>query len=169
MDNMTSVSAKPSVPAWQHALVAAAAVISASALGGLATAPNIPGWYAGLIKPSFSPPNWIFGPVWSLLYAMMGYAVYRVMRLPEATPGRLAALVVFFGQLVLNASWSWAFFASQSPALGLVVIIPLLAMIILTIILFRPLDRAAALLLVPYAAWVSFATLLNAAIWHLNR
>ena len=169
MDNMTLPSTKPSVSAWQHALVAAGAVISASALGGLATAPNIPGWYAGLAKPSFNPPNWIFGPVWSLLYAMMGYAVYRVMRLPEATPGRMAALVVFFGQLALNAVWSWAFFAANSTTLGLAVIIPLLALIILTILRFRPLDRTAALLLVPYAAWVGFATVLNAAIWHLNR
>ena len=158
-----------STPAWQHALIAAAAVITASALGGLATAPNIPGWYAGLQKPFFNPPNWIFGPVWTLLFAMMGYAAYRIMRLPAQLEGRVPALTIFFSQLVLNAAWSWAFFAMNSTTLGLVVIVPLLVMIILTIIRFRPLDRTAAFLLVPYAAWVSFATLLNATIWHINR
>ena len=150
-------------------MLAGSAVIAASALGAMATTPNIPGWYAGLQKPFFNPPNWIFGPVWTLLFAMMGYAAYRILRLPEATEGRKLALVLFFSHLVLNTSWSWAFFAAKSPLLGLAVIVPLLGMILLITKLFHPLDRISAMLLVPYAAWVGFATLLNAALWQLNR
>jgi tryptophan-rich sensory protein len=153
---------------FKAALLAALPVLAASLLGGLFTGPAIPGWYAGLVKPSFNPPNWVFGPVWTLLYAMMAYAFFRILRLPSGTPGRSTAIVVFAGQLILNAGWSGAFFALQSPAAGLLVIIPLLGLIFLTIRLFLALDRLAGWLLVPYALWVSFATLLNFALWRLN-
>jgi tryptophan-rich sensory protein len=149
-------------------LLAALPVLAASLLGGLFTGPAIPGWYAGLVKPSFNPPNWVFGPVWTLLYAMMAYAFFRILRLPAGTPGRSTAIVVFAGQLILNAGWSGAFFALQSPAAGLLVILPLLGLILLTIRLFLALDRVAGWLLLPYALWVSFATLLNFALWRLN-
>jgi tryptophan-rich sensory protein len=149
-------------------LLAALPVLAASLLGGLFTGPAIPGWYAGLAKPSFNPPNWVFGPVWTLLYAMMAYAFFRILRLAPGTPGRSTAIVVFAGQLILNAGWSGAFFALKSPAAGLLVILPLLGLILLTIRLFLALDRPAGLLLVPYALWVSFATLLNFALWRLN-
>lgn len=161
------LSPSPLSPAARVAL-AVLPVILASALGGLATTPNIPGWYAGLVKPSFSPPNWIFGPVWTLLYAMMALSVWRILSLDPATPGRRAALTLFFAHLALNAGWSFAFFGARSPGLGVMVILPLLAMILMLIVRLRPLDRLAAALLVPYAAWVSFATILNTAIWRLN-
>ena len=140
----------------------------ASGLGALATYPNIPTWYASLAKPSFTPPNWVFAPVWTLLYAMMAFAVWRVLRLPPATPRRQPALKAFFVQLALNAGWSWAFFGLHAPALGFLAIMALLAAILATLELFWRLDRPAGLLLVPYLAWVSFATLLNYEILKLN-
>ncbi len=143
-------------------------VAAAGVLGNLATMPNIPGWYAGLVKPSFNPPNWIFGPVWTVLYVMMAYAVFRVLGLPRETKGRAAALAVFYVQLALNAAWSFAFFGANSTIGGVLVIVPLLAMILVTIWRFRLVDPPAAWLLVPYAAWVSFATVLNVTIWRLN-
>ncbi len=143
-------------------------ILLCSVLGQLATFPQIPTWYAGLVKPSFNPPNWVFGPVWTILFAMMGYAAYRVLGLPADKPGRNAALWLFYTQLAVNASWSFAFFAARSPLLGLVVIVPFLALIVATIVAFQRLDRVAGWLLWPYAAWVSYATLLNVAIWRLN-
>ncbi len=143
-------------------------VLLAAWLGSLATRPNIPTWYAGLVKPGFTPPNWVFGPVWGGLYLMMAWAAWRILSLPRERPGRTAALTAFFVQLALNAAWSFAFFAAHSPLAGLVVIVVLLAAILATIRSFWRLDRPAALLLVPYAAWVGYATALNAVIWRLN-
>lgn len=153
----------------RNGALAALPVIAASLAGNAVTLPQIQGWYATLAKPSFNPPNWVFGPVWTVLYVMMAYAVYRIWQLDRESPGRVRALTLFYVQLALNAAWSAAFFGLNSPALGLVVIVLLLAMIVATILRFHPLDRPAALLLVPYAAWVSYATLLNASIWWLNR
>jgi tryptophan-rich sensory protein len=150
------------------ALLATLPVLAASVLGGMFTGPAIPGWYAGLAKPSFNPPNWVFGPVWTLLYAMMAYAFFRILRFSPRVPGRSMAIVSFAGQLILNAAWSGAFFGLQSPAAGLIVIVPLLGLILLTIGLFMRLDRIAGWLLAPYALWVSFAMLLNFALWRLN-
>lgn len=150
------------------ALFAGAVVFAAATIGNLATMPAIPTWYAGLVKPSFNPPNWLFGPVWGLLYAMMAVAFWRILRLPAPTPGRSAAILVFLVQMALNALWSVAFFGAQSPPLGFAVIALLWLAIAATIALFARLDRVAAGLLVPYLAWVSFAALLNGAIWRLN-
>lgn len=149
--------------------MSAVPVIATSLASNTLTLPQIRGWYTTLIKPSFNPPNWVFGPVWTLLFIMMAYAVYRIWQTETQTPGRTRALLAFYVQLALNAAWSAAFFGLQSPATGVIVILLLLAMIIVTIMRFRPLDQTAALLLVPYAAWVSFATILNIAIWWLNR
>jgi len=148
-------------------VVAVGPVLLASGLASLATLPNIPTWYASLARPAFTPPNWVFGPVWTILYAMMAAAAWRI---PEKPPGpiRSRALAAFFGQLALNAARSFALFGAHSPFGGLIVIVPLLVMILVTIALFRPLDRLAARLLVPYAAWVAYAAVLNAAIWRLN-
>lgn len=156
------------MPSWKAGLIAVAVVVAASLIGNAATMPAIPTWYAGLTKPSFNPPNWVFGPVWTALYAMMAYAFYRVLRAPEATPGRGAALVAFVVQIVLNALWSVAFFGMKSPALGLLVIAALWLAIVATIIAFRRVDALAAWLLAPYLAWVSFAAVLNFAVWRLN-
>ena len=164
---VTHAVRRPSMKGPMRATIAILPILAAAVLGNVATLPNIPTWYAGLAKPGFTPPNGVFGPVWTVLYALMAYAVWRVLSLP-ATPGRGRALVAFFVQLALNAAWSWAFFGAHSPLAGLWVILPLLLMIIETIRRFWPLDRLAAVLLMPYAAWVGFATALNAAIWRLN-
>lgn len=147
-------------------VIAVLAVAIASGLGQLATFPNL-GWYGGLAKPAFSPPNWIFGPVWTTLYALMAFAVWRIMRLPNSGQ-RSLALLLFFGQLVLNAAWSWMFFGLHSPLLGLINIIPQLALIVLAVVAFYRLDRISGWMLIPLAAWVAFATILNAAVWRLN-
>ena len=151
------------------ALLALAPVVAAAVIGNLATIPNLAPWYAGLVKPSFNPPNGVFCPVWTLLYLMMVAAFWRVLRLDRATPGRRAAIGWFLTQMVLNASWSVAFFGLRSPLAGVVVIGWLLVAIGATIRAFAPLDRLAAGLLVPYLAWVSFAAVLNTAVWALNR
>jgi translocator protein len=156
-------------PLWAALALAIIPVVATSVAGGAVTVPQIGGWYAGLIKPPFNPPNWIFGPMWTALYALMAFAVFRILRLPIGTPGRRRALVVYHVQLLLNFAWSFAFFGANSPVAGLVVIIPLLIAIVATIAAFRPLDRIASLVLWPYLAWVGFATLLNASIWWLNR
>jgi translocator protein len=144
------------------------AVAATSTVGQLATYPNLVPWYAGLVKPSFNPPNWVFGPVWTTLYLMMAFALWRILRLPEASAKRRWALGLFFVQLALNAAWSWMFFAANSPLLGLINIIPQILVIAATIVAFYRIDRMAGLSLVPLAAWVSFATILNFAIWKLN-
>ena len=159
-------------PQGRHWLVtaalAAAPVIAASVLGNIATMPQIGTWYASITKPSFNPPNWIFGPVWTVLFAMMAFAFYRVLRSPAFTVGRATAIALFLFQIALNAAWSWAFFAAQSPLLGLVVIVPLWLAIAATIVAFWRIDTVSGALLLPYLAWVTFASVLNFAIWRLN-
>jgi tryptophan-rich sensory protein len=144
----------------------------AGGLGTLATTPNIPTWYAGLTKPSFNPPNSLFPVVWTVLYILMAVAAWIVWRERHKRPGIARqssfALVPFFIQLVLNVAWSFAFFGAHNPFFGLVVIAILLASILWTIAAFWPIARGAALLLVPYAAWVTFAAILNGAIYELN-
>ena len=150
-------------------LFAIAVVASAGLIDNLATIPNIPVWYAGLNKPGFTPPNWVFGPVWSLLYAMMVLAFWRVLlRRSRWTTAGWRVVGVFLVQMTLNAFWSVAFFGMHNPLLGLVVVIALELMIVATIITFKPIDRMAAWLLAPYAVWVGYATALNAAIVGLN-
>jgi benzodiazapine receptor len=138
-------------------------------IGSIFTTPKIGGWYAGIAKPSFNPPNWLFGPVWTALYMMMAIALYLVWRKGLAAKGVKVALAVFIVQLALNTLWSYAFFGAQSPLAGLVVIVALWSMIAASIAAFAPISRAAAVLLVPYILWVSFASILNASIYFLNR
>ncbi len=137
-------------------------------VGSLATTPNIPTWYAGLVKPSFNPPNSIFPVVWTALYVLMGVAAWMAWRKPAPDDHRRIALAAWVVQLVLNVLWSFAFFGARSPLAGLVVIAVLLVAIVVTILAFRRIDGRAALLLLPYLAWVGFATILNAAILALN-
>jgi len=150
------------------AVIAVAAVTAASVVGQIATYPNLAPWYASLTKPSFNPPNWIFGPVWTTLYLLMAFAAWRILRLPAGSMRR-TALILFFVQLALNAAWSWMFFAANSPLLGLVNIVPQFALMVATVVVFYGLDRLAAYCLVPLTAWVAFATVLNFSIWMLNR
>jgi tryptophan-rich sensory protein len=152
----------------RFALIAVAAVAAASVIGQIATFPNLVPWYAGLTKPSFNPPNWVFGPVWTTLYLLMAFSVWRILRLPAGSMRR-TALNLFFIQLVLNAAWSWMFFAANSPLLGMANIVPQFALIVTTVVVFYRLDRLAAYSLVPLTAWVAFATVLNVSIWMLNR
>jgi benzodiazapine receptor len=144
------------------------AVAIASAVGQLATYPNLAPWYAGLVKPSFNPPNWVFAPVWTTLYVLMAFAVWRILRLPEASAERRFALTLFFLQLALNAAWSWMFFGAHNPLLGAINIVPQLFVILATVVAFHRLDRIAAWCLVPLVTWVAFAGFLNIAIWQLN-
>ncbi|MCO4055611.1 MAG: tryptophan-rich sensory protein [Bosea sp.] len=150
-------------------LYAVVPIVLCSFLGNFATQPAIPGWYAGLVKPSFNPPNWLFPVAWTTLFTLMAYSVFRVWKIPADRQGRNAALVIFHVQLAVNCSWSFAFFGARSPLLGLVVIVPFLALIVLTIQRFAVVDRLASRLLWPYAGWVAFATVLNLSIWWLNR
>jgi tryptophan-rich sensory protein len=150
-----------------RAALAAASVAIVLVLGQIVTFPNLAPWYAGLAKPSFNPPNWVFGPVWTTLYVLMAFALWRVLR-HEATPNRRMAVVLFYVQLLLNAVWPWMFFAAQSPGLGMINIVPQLIAILATILAFYRIDRIAGTCLVPLAAWVGFATALNFAIWRLN-
>jgi tryptophan-rich sensory protein len=150
-------------------LVAILPVAAVSVLVSVATIPNIPGWYQALAKPPLNPPNGVFGPVWTILYALIAFAAWRILSRPPALPGRTGALWAFAVQLALNALWSWAFFGARSPLLGLFVIVPLLGTIVVTMRRFAALDRLAALLLAPYLAWVAFAVYLNAGVWWLNR
>jgi translocator protein len=143
-------------------------VVAALVAGQIATFPNLTPWYAGLVKPAFNPPNWVFGPVWTTLYVVMAFAVWRVLRLPRGRPVRSLGLILFFVQLALNAAWSWMFFGAHSPILGLIDIVPQLLVVLATVIVFLRLDRIAAWCLVPLAIWVAFATVLNFAIWSLN-
>ena len=143
-------------------------VAAASVAGQLATYPNLEPWYAGLAKPSFNPPNWIFAPVWTTFFVLMAFSVWRILRLPR-TSARGTALALFFIQLALNAAWSWMFFAAHSPALGMINIVPQWLVIIATIVAFYRLDKIAALCLFPLAPWVAFAGVLNLAIWRLNN
>jgi len=150
------------------AALAIGPVLLVAALGTLATIPNIDSWYSTLAKPNFTPPGWVFAPIWTALYCLMSYAFFRILRLSPGTPGRTAAIVAFIAQIALNGSWAFAFFAAHSPALGVFVIIPLEALVFTTIILFARLDRIAAVCLWPYAAWVAVAIVLNVSLWILN-
>jgi tryptophan-rich sensory protein len=150
-------------------IVAAVGVcLLAGAAGGLFTSPAIPGWYAALQKPAFNPPNWIFGPVWTALYIMMGVAAFLVWDRGWRRPGVRHALAVFAAQLVLNVLWSALFFGARSPAAALVDIFALWLGILASIILFARVSKAGAVLMVPYLLWVSFAAVLNVAIVALN-
>ncbi len=142
--------------------------LGAGLLGSLFTYGSIPTWYAGLVKPSFNPPNWLFAPVWTALYILMGIAAFLVWRRGLQTKGVKAALLAFLFQLVLNVAWSLIFFGWHAPFFAYLEIIVLWLAIVLTIIYFYRISRPAAWLLIPYLLWVSFASVLNFAIWRLN-
>jgi len=151
----------------RHLLVLAVFLVlcfAVAGLGRLATTPNIPNWYADLAKPSWTPPDWVFGPVWSVLYLSMAVAAWLVWREGNA----LVSLILFAVQLALNAAWSWLFFRMHSPGAAFVDIVLLWVAIAATTAAFWRRSLAAGLLFVPYLAWVSFAAVLNFAIWRLN-
>jgi tryptophan-rich sensory protein len=141
----------------------------AGIIGSVFTTPSIPGWYAALTKPPFNPPSWVFAPVWTILYAMMGLAAWLVYEKGFKKPHVKKALAVFAAQLLLNTLWSIVFFGAHMIFAGVVVIVLLWAMILWTILLFHRISRASAYLLIPYILWVSFATVLTVSLYVLNR
>lgn len=136
-------------------------------LGSVFTFDSISTWYVTLAKPSFSPPNWVFGPAWVTLYALMGIAAWRIWE-RRSQPGSMRALAAYGIQLGLNGIWTPVFFGLHNTQLALAIIIALWVMILVTIYRFASIDRVAAWLLVPYIAWVSFASVLNLYIVLLN-
>ncbi|MAT71693.1 MAG: sensory protein TspO [Planctomycetaceae bacterium] len=153
----------PGVKNWVEYLIVVTLVVAAAAVGSMFT----PGeWYQQLDKPAWTPPNWVFPVAWTTLYAMIAVAGCLLLR---ADGWYGPAMRWWLGQLSLNALWSWLFFGQQQIDWALVDIVLLLASIGATVVLAWPRQRAAAWLLLPYLAWVGFATALNAAIWQLNR
>ncbi len=138
----------------------------AGAIGGLFTTPNVTTWYRALARPSWTPPSWVFGPVWTTLYLLMGIAAALVWQ--KGKLGRGFALAIFFVQLVVNALWSVVFFGLHSPLFAMLVIIVLLVLIVWLMRLFAAQSRAAAWLLAPYLLWVLYASTLNLGIVLLN-
>jgi tryptophan-rich sensory protein len=135
-------------------------------LSGLFTIDAIQTWYITLNKPSWNPPNWLFGPVWTTLYALMGIAFGLVWS--SENPDKEKAMTIFYFQFALNVLWSLIFFYFKSPGLAFFEIILMLLFILMTINAFKKIEPRAAYLLFPYILWVSFATFLNFTIWQLN-
>ncbi len=150
-------------------VVAVLLPLAIGGLGSLATFGAVRDWYPTLVRPSFAPPSWVFGPVWTTLYVMMGVASWLAWRQGVAKPAVQAALTLYGIQLAFNLAWSWLFFGLRQPFVALIEIVVLLALIALTTLRFAVVSRPAAWLMLPYLAWVAFATVLNAGFWWLNR
>lgn len=153
---------------YTRLIISLATTLAVGFIAGFATAKSIGTWYATLTKPWFNPPNWLFAPVWTLLYILMGIALYLIWQLP-ASSARNTAMIIFFVQLALNFLWSFIFFNMHQVGWALVDIIALLLAIVTCIFFFEPLSKAATWLMVPYVTWVGFATALNYSIWVLNK
>lgn len=150
-------------------LIAAVAVSELAGIAGsVFTAPSIAGWYAGIVKPAINPPPWVFAPVWTALFALMGIAAFLVWRSGWERKDVKIALGIFLGQLILNTLWSIIFFGLQSPGGAFFEIVILWLAILATMLAFAKISKRAAWLLAPYILWVSFAAYLNYAIWVLN-
>lgn len=149
-------------------IVAIGVSLAAGWIGAIFTAPAIPTWYAGLTMPAFSPPSWVFGPVWTVLYILMGIALYLVWSKGLRHKNVQVATAIFGVQLVLNVLWSFVFFGMQAPFFALIGILFLWTAILMTIVFFDRVSVPAAVLLVPYFLWVSFAAYLNYGIYALN-
>ena len=152
---------------WLMFLLFASVCFGAATAGSVFTSSSVHTWYAQLRKPGLNPPNWLFGPVWSVLYLCMAASAWFVWRNAGWGRGK-HALILFFVQLGLNVAWSALFFGLRSPGAALVEVLALLLTIVATAISFLPFSRPAFWLMIPYAAWVSFASYLNAEIWRLN-
>ena len=149
-------------------IIAIISPVAVGAISGFFTATEIPVWYQTINKPGWNPPSWVFGPVWTTLYLMMGIALFLVWK-SEADPIiKKTAIALFISQLILNFFWSFIFFNQHQVGWALVEIIGMWIFILLTIFAFAQVNKTAAWLLVPYISWVSFATILNYTIWKLN-
>lgn len=139
-------------------------------LSSMATMSSVKTWFPTVTKPFFNPPSWVFAPVWSILYVMMGIAAGLVWSKMDSNRNVVKKALLFFGiQLALNALWSILFFGLQNPFLALIEIVLLWLLIYETYLKFAKIDKIAGYLFIPYIAWVSFASVLNASIWWLNR
>lgn len=138
-------------------------------IGSIFTISAIPLWYETLVQPSFRPPNWLFAPVWTVLYFFMGIAAYRVWSRGIKQSKIRTAMVLFLIQLALNALWSILFFGLRSPGIAFGEIVLLWSFIFITMLHFWRIDKLAGYLFIPYSMWVAFAMVLNASIWYLNR
>ena len=146
-------------------MVSVGACLIVGFVAGIWTSSSISSWYSTLNKPSFNPPNWLFGPVWTVLYILMGIALYLVWN----NHGSKIAVMFFVIQLVLNFLWSFLFFSLKNSLIAFIEILVLLMMIVTTTIEFYPISAAAAYLMIPYILWVSFASVLNFSIYWLNK
>jgi len=153
---------------WGKFIFAVVVCLMAGFIGSFFTTPSIPTWYASLNKPSFNPPNWLFAPVWTTLFILMGIALFLIWQNNFKNKKRLSAFVIFGLQLLLNICWSFLFFKLHSPFWALIEILILWFFILLTIIKFFKINKAAGILLIPYLLWVSFASFLNFFIYKLN-
>jgi len=149
---------------WLKLVISLLICQGAGGIGSIFTTPAIGTWFKFLQKPFFNPPNWIFGPVWTLLFLLMGFALYLVWQRKD----NKEALIIFGIQLILNITWSFCFFYLQNPLAGLIEIFVLWFFILLTIIYFYKISKLAAYLLIPYILWVSFAIILNYFLFVLN-
>jgi len=150
-------------------VIAIGVSLGAGVIGSFFTAPAVQsGWYIGIVKPALNPPAWVFGPVWTTLFALMGIAAFLVWKKGLDRRDVKIALGIFLGQLVLNTFWSIIFFGLHSPGGALIEIVFLWLAILSTIVAFYKISKPAAWLLVPYILWVSFAMYLNYSIWMLN-
>ena len=150
-------------------LVSIIACLAAGGIGSLFTFKAIPTWYAGLKKPPYTPPNWVFGPVWTTLYILMGISVFLVWKNGLSTSSEIVAFAIFWVQLCVNALWSVIFFGIKSKGGGIITIIFLWFLILATIVVSFPVSLWAGVLLIPYIVWVSIASYLNISIWWLNK
>jgi len=153
---------------WPSLLACIGGILVIGTLSGLANAGSINGWFSTLNKPSFNPPNYLFGPVWTALYILMGISLYLILQTPK-TEIRNTALIIFTIQMILNFSWSFLFFYFKWPGIAFVEIILMWISIVVMIFTFYRISATAAYLQVPYLLWVSFASVLNGAIWYLNK
>ncbi len=149
-------------------IICLAIPLAVGAISGFATSPQIDAWFSAVQKPSFNPPNWIFGPVWTSLYTLMGISLYLVWN-TNPSRERTKAIRIFAVQLFLNFCWSFIFFTFQMLFLAIIDILLMWAMILWMIVTFHKVKPLAAWLNIPYLLWVSFATVLNISIWWLNR
>lgn len=140
----------------------------AGAIGSFFTQSSVSTWYLSLNKPAFNPPSWLFGPVWTFLFILIGISLYLILTTKADKHRKKMAYIFFAIQWILNIAWSFFFFYLQKPLLGWIEILILLFFIILTTVYFYKINKLSAYLLIPYILWVSFATVLNFSIWYLN-
>jgi tryptophan-rich sensory protein len=167
-----ALTAREAPSTWRRRLSDLAIIATPVLVGGASgvlTTSSVQGWYRTIERPAWNPPDWVFGPVWTTLYVMMGIALVQVVRSDRDRIARQVGLGLFALQLVLNVGWSWIFFVNHDLFGALVEILALWLAIAATIAAFGAVRRSAAALLVPYLAWTTFATLLTATIWRLNR